>query len=207
MVVFILPSTCGQGGMGGRDDIVIAYAGDEKIYASELGQANADWEVLRRVPAQAPRVAMQMGMSPFQPVPYPYQLGIGLAMEIDQSPELFLLLQKEAIRSGIKVPPDRVDTVLREINLSPNVSAEENARWRHAVEAFLRVKGLYDRAMTNVKVSDPAVARYVAQTQQDAQLNLLEFIADPAATTAPATGPATAPTTAPTTQELEAHFQ
>lgn len=197
MIVFILPSTCGRGGgAGGPENVVVAYAGKDEIHASDLAQARMDWEVLRRIPAQAPRVAMQMGMSPFQPVPYPYQLGVGIAEELDQSPELFVLLQKEADRTGIRVPPDRIDAVLREINLSPNVSAEENQRWRHAVDAFLRVKGLYDRVTSNVKISQPVVARQLAQTAQEVKLNLVEFSA----------GPTTAPTTAPTTQELQAHF-
>lgn len=209
MIVFILPTTCGQGG-GAREDPVVAYAGDQEIHASELSQARADWEMLGRIPAQAPRVAMQMGMSPFQQVPYPYQLGIGLVQEIEQRPELFLLLQKEAERNGIRIPPDRVNDALRQINLSPNISAEENERWRRAVESFLRVKSLYDRVTSNVKISEPVVSRQLAVTSQEPQLNLVEFTADTAAgaTTVPATAtaPATAPTTAPTEQELLAHF-
>ena len=207
MVVFILPSTCGRGGAGGREDVVVAYAGDEKIHASELAQSKIDWETLKRIPARAPRVAMQMGGSPYQPVPYPYLLGLGTAMEIDQSPELFLLLQKEAERNGIKVPPDRVDSALREANISPNVSPEEGERWRHAVESFLRVKGLYDRVTSNVKVSEPVVMQRLAQTAQEVQLNLVEFNADAAGSTTAPTTATTAPTTAPTPQELEAHFQ
>ena len=211
MIVFILPTTCGQGG-GTREDPVVAYAGDDEIFASEMSRARADWDLLQRIPAQAPRVAMQMGMSPFQQVPYPYQLGIGLAQEIQQRPELFLLLQKEAERNGIRIPPDRVNDALRQINLSPNVSAEEKERWQRAVEGFLRVKSLYDRVASNVKVSEPVVARQLATTSQEPQLNLVEFNADAAAgtATAPATGPASAPATAPTTapseQDLQAHF-
>lgn len=199
MIVFILPSTCGQR-MNEREDPVIAYAGKDKIRASEIGAARADWDMLRRIPIRSPMIAQQMGMPWYQPIPYAYQLGT-LAMEIEQTPELFLLLQKDADRAGIKVAPDRVDSAMREINISPNISAEERQRWRRAIEAFLRVKSLHDRVTSNVKISGPVVAHQLAQNAQEVKLNLVEFATDAGAAST------TAPTTAPTTQELEAHFQ
>lgn len=199
MIVFILPSTCGQQ-MNEREDPVIAYAGKDKIRASELGAARSDWDMLRRIPVQSPRMAMQMGMPWYQPIPYAYQLGT-LAMEIEQAPELFLLLQKDADRAGIKVAPDRVDSAMREINISPNISAEERQRWQRAIEAFLRVKSLHDRVTSNVKISEPVIAHQLAQNAQEVKLNLVEFATGAGAEST------TAPTTAPTTQELEAHFQ
>jgi len=211
MVVFILPSTCGRGGMGGaREDSVVALAGDEKIHASELQHAKADWEMLKHTRSYLPmQLARQFQIPPNMPVPLTYQLGF-VGMVVEQDPELFLLLQKEADRNGIRVPPDRTDAVLREMNVSPNIDTDERARWVHAVDAFLRVKALYDRVTSNVKVSEPAVTQFLAQTSQDVQLNLVEFGGDAPASSQPATGPATGPTTGPTTapsqQDLEAFF-
>jgi len=213
MVVFILPSTCGRGGMGAHEDPVVAYAGDEKIHASELAHAKADWEILKHTRSfLPPQLARQFQIPPNIPVPLTYQLGF-VGMVIEQDPELFLLLQKEAEHNGIRVPPDRTEGVLREMNLSPNITPEESERWRHAVDGFLRVKVLYDRVTSNVKVSEPEVTHSLAQFSQDVQLNLVEFKGDGAspsttrAATGPATAPTTGPTTAPTNEELEAFFR
>jgi hypothetical protein len=205
MIVFILPNTCGQRTQE-REDPVVAYVGEEKVHASQLGAARADWEMLRRIPVRSPRVAQQLGQPWYQPIPYAYELGATLATEIEQTPELFLLLQKDADRAGIKVAPDRVDSAMRELNISPNISAEEKERWRRAIESFLRVKSLHDRVTSNVKVSEPVIAHQLANTAQEVKLNLVEFTAG-GPTNGPATAPATPPTTAPTTQELEAFFQ
>jgi hypothetical protein len=197
MVMFILPFGTGQlgGGQNGHDPVV-AYAGKDEIHASELGNARTDWEMLKRVPIESPRVAMLFGASPFQRMPYAYQLGT-LAMQIEQDPELYLLLQKEADQAGVRVGPDRVEDVLRQINLSPNVSPEERAQWQRAVRSFLQVKSLYDRVTSNVKVSEPEVVQRLAQTAQEGTLNLVEFNADEFK----------AATTAPTNEELQAHFE
>ena len=207
MVVFILPNTCGQR-TSEREDPVVAYVGEQKVHASELGAARADWEMLRRIPVRSPRVAQQLGQPWYQPIPYAYELGATLATEIEQTPELFLLLQKDADRAGIKVAPDRVDSAMRELNISPNVSAEEKERWRRAIDSFLRVKSLHDRVTSNVKVSDPAITHLLATMAQEVKLNLVEFPAGgPATGPTTATAPSTSPTTAPTTQDLEAFFQ
>jgi hypothetical protein len=94
-----------------------------------------------------------------------------------------------------------VDNVVREMKLSPNLSAEDAERWRHAVESFLRVKSLYDRVTSNVKISEPVVNHTLAATAQEVKINLVEFPADGSV------GATTSPTTAPTTQELESFFQ
>jgi hypothetical protein len=100
---------------------VVAYAGDEKIHASELQHAKADWEMLKHTRSYLPmQLARQFQIPPNMPVPLTYQLGF-VGMVIEQDPELFLLLQKEADRNGIRVPPDRTDAVLREMNVSPNI--------------------------------------------------------------------------------------
>src|SRR5881396_3029797 len=85
MVVFILPGTVGSG-RGRRSNPVVGYLGDEKIRAMEMGQARADWDLLKRIPLR---------VSQFQRISWVnYKLG-AVANEIDENPELFLLLQKE----------------------------------------------------------------------------------------------------------------
>ena len=190
MVVFILPSTVGTGG-GGRQNPVVAYVGKDKIFMSELGQARADWEQLKRV--------RPIPISQFQQIPWVrYKLGPVLAMEIDQSPELFLLLQKEAQRMGIRAAPDRVENLLHgELEGPPNASQDDKDRRRHAAEAFVTVQSLYERLADNVKVSQPMVDHHLAMQAQELKLNLVEFRAEEFK----------GATTAPTTQEVEQHFR
>ena len=187
MVVFILPTTFNSN-RGARENPVVAYLGDEKVRASEFGQARADWDAVRRV-------AIPVG--PFQQISYA-RLKLGrVAMEIEQSPELFLLLQKEALRQGIRIAPDRVDNLAQEFDLRGNANAEEKERLRHAAEAFLLVQTLHDRVMDNVKVSEPRVERQLALDEQEVRLNLVELRADTFEKSA----------AAPTPQEVQEHFR
>lgn len=187
MVVFVLPYTAFDGGSG-RANPVVAYLGDEKIYMAEMGHARADWGLLKSV-------SMRMQ---FRYMPWVYaELG-PVAQEIDKSPDLFLLLQKEARRQGIRVSPERVEALLRsELEPPPSAPPEERERRRRAGEGFLLVQGLYDRVGANVKVSEPMVDHFLATVAQDVKLNLVEFRADEFQAAA----------TAPTTQEVQEHFR
>lgn len=186
MVVFILPSTAGR---GGRQDPVVGYVGKDKIYMTELAQARADWELLKRIP---------FPYSQFQRIPWvQYKLG-RVAMEIEEAPELFLLLQKEARRLGIRPSPERVENLLHsELEGAANATQDDQDRRRAAAEAMVTVLSLYDRVGDNVKVTQPMVEHHLARAAQELRLNLVEFTADdfkPAAT-------------APTTQEVQEHFR
>jgi hypothetical protein len=200
MVVFILPSTAGR---GRRQDPVVGYVGKDKIHMTELAQARADWELLKRIPypySQFRRVAW-----------VEYKLG-RVASEIEENPELFLLLQKEAERMGIRPSPERVENLLHsELEGPANASQDDQERRRSAAESFVTVLSLYERVGDNVKVTQPMVEHHLATAAQELKVNLVEFSADDfkKATTAPTTQdvqdqfrkyanvPASQPTTAP----------
>jgi hypothetical protein len=188
MVVFILPTTFNRSGSG-RENPVVAYIGDEKIRAQEMAQARVDWAEIRRV---------TIPVSAFQQIPYA-RLKLGrLAVEIERSPELFLLLQKEALRQGIRVAPDRVENlVFNEFDTRQRNNPDDKERVRHAAEAFLLVQTLYDRVLDNVKVSQPRVERELALNEQEVRLNLVEF---PAAEYDKSAA-------SPTTQEVQEQFR
>jgi hypothetical protein len=187
MIVFILPTTFRNS--SGRENPVVAYMGDEKIRAVEVAQARADWAAVRRI---------NVPIGPFQQIPYA-RLKLGrLAVEIEKSPELFLLLQKEATRQGIRVSPDRVDNVvLNEFDTRGAANPDERERMRGAAEAFLLVETLYNRVLDNVKVSEPRVERELALSEQEVRLNLVEFSA----------ADYEKATTAPTAQEVQDQFR
>ena len=199
MIVFILPFTGNQLGSDDREDPVIGYVDGDKVYGSELQSARGAWDMLNRITIESQPIMTMFRRSPFERtpdrMPYSYQLGM-VTMWVERDPELFLLMQKEADRAGIRIPPDRVEDAVRQINPSPNMSADDRERLRHAVTQFLKVKSLYDRVTSNVKVSEPVVVQHLAQNAQEGSLNLVEFSADEFKGAA----------TAPTTQELQAHF-
>ena len=198
MVVFILDFAISQRFGNQRTDPVVAYLGDdERITASEAGLARQEWDLLKRASAHSPQMAIALRRSPFEPIPFTMKLGY-LALEIDEHPELFLLLQKEALRNGIRVSPARVDAIIDDpMLMPPRAGAENKERMRHAVEGFLLVQALYDRFASNVKVSEPVVEKAFAGTGQEVSLNLVELTADQFK----------AATTAPTEQEVQEHFK
>jgi hypothetical protein len=186
MVVFILPSTAGR---GRRTDPVVGYVGSDKIRMTELAQARADWELLKRIPFTTAQ---------FQRVPW-VQFKLGrVASEIEETPELFLLLQKEAERMGIRPSPERVENLLHsELEGSPTADQEDQDRRRQAAEAFVTVQSLYDRVGDNVKVTQPMVDHHLAGAAQELKVNLVEFSADDFKSA----------TTAPTTQDVQEQFR
>ncbi len=198
MVVFVLDFAIANRFSNQRTDPVVAYLGEEeRITASEAGQARADWAQLKSLSAHSPQMAMAMRRSPYEPIPYTMKLGY-LALEIEQNPDLFLLLQREARRNGIHVSPNRVDAVVSDpMVVPPGVGAEDTQRLRRALEGFLLVQALYDRFSSNVKVSEPVIDKAFAGTGQEVSLNLVELTADQFK----------AATTAPAEQELQDHFK
>src|SRR5678816_604386 len=156
---------------------------------TELAQARADWELLKRIPypySQFRRVAW-----------VEYKLG-RVASEIEENPELFLLLQKEAERMGIRPSPGRVENLLlSELEGPANASQDDQDRRSSAAKAFVTVLSLYERVGDNVKVTQPMVEHHLATAAQELKVNLVEFSADDFKKS----------TTAPTTQDVQEQFR
>ncbi len=189
MIVFILPSTMNQ--MGGGVDPVLAKLGDEPLRASEFQAAEQEWKMLTEIRSR------QSGGG-FGPIPIAYRLGPFAANEIQQNPRLFLLLQREAERMGIGVNADRVnDVMVNEVQGPLPTDRQTLERIRRAIGHMLIVEAAFERAVSVIKVSEPATRHELARRSQNLIVHAVEFAAAAYAEKVPA----------PTTQQVQAHFQ
>ncbi|HEX4124964.1 MAG TPA: hypothetical protein VHY37_09590, partial [Tepidisphaeraceae bacterium] len=162
MVIFIIPSAFkGGGGYGNR---IVAYIGDKPVYATESLQSEAEWKMLR---------SMRDFNSQGQPIPVAAAyLGNSLFGEIDDKPELFLMLQKEATQQGVTVSPQMV------VDLAGTEQSEEGQERRAAFHSLLLVAGLRDQLASAVQFTEPMETHRLAQEAQKARLSLVTFKAD-----------------------------
>src|SRR5437667_9683812 len=80
---------------------VIARLGTDKIYNSELAQARASWDLLKKLPyRQTERQTLMQA----------HRLGPDAFLAINQHPIMFLLLRKEAQRMGVSANNDILQT-------------------------------------------------------------------------------------------------
>ena len=104
MIVFVLPNTLGQ---GGSDPVEGSLAGDGgKIRLSDKKQADAEVNALGRHGL----LPMAFGLrSPFEVYQRPQigQLAEAFREELEQHPELWVMLVREAEQAGIRPAPDQ----------------------------------------------------------------------------------------------------
>jgi len=182
MVIFIIPSSMKNGRSFERRPI--GHIGSEAVYNDEKFQAANDWQLLlQRVYAQVPflpsnRFGQELSLET-QPAPYVYSLGFDLTREIEQHPDLYFLLQKEARQRGIEVSTDQLGTVLaNELfvpsadetgfkKLSPDTVGGEEMyeRIAGALTRFLPVLTLVRQVESEVKITKPMWDQSLARTQ------------------------------------------
>ncbi len=174
MIVFVLPSTPGmfqhQASTGG-------YIGDEAIDRKELADAYQQWDFIARRLAPI----MQQQLASGRAEPWQMALFSDKTLEsINRNPELFLLLQREGHRMGVRISEDRVNELLGLLSTmmsQPNSMNEVRSR-RMAVENLLLVGGAFDRAASAIKVSRPRVDQEIAEQYQTLTTRLVEFRAE-----------------------------
>lgn len=204
MIVFILPSSLGQLGSGGRDP-VLAKIGDEEVHASELQSAEQEWRLLNELRAGGPQTRFGSQL------PFVFRLGWNEMSELELmqgmppvpvraitgNPRLFLLLQREAQRLGIGISDDRVnDLMVNELAGALPADKQSLDRLRGAVRSFLAVQTAFERATSVIKLSDPALKHELARRTQNITVNVVEVPAAAYAGQLPA----------PTTQQVQAQF-
>lgn len=191
MIVFILPA--GLTRMNNGQDAVAGYIGSEKVHVSRLAEVAREWLILKNVPGN------QQGY----PLPL-LALGEDLTLEVDPEiirrdsppahPELYLLLQREAEQSGVVVSDKEVEEFAN--RYGQYMVGRDPDEARAAIRGLMMVESLMSRISGAVKVSEPLVDRVVAERFQAPVLRMVEFKAEPLATTLPA----------PTTQQLVEQF-
>lgn len=210
MIVFILPPA-----MSNYNSVsVVGTAGEEEISGNELAAAAEEWDFLQRevwaiqeLPGGIP------GLSQNDVAPIVFMLGTEAIEQINQHPEMYLLLQKEARRMGVQVSDDRLETILvnqvrvpqlagadqpnqnRLAAFSELADARLQNKIRQAIKNFLLVENAYEQASSVIKVTQPMRRRELSGLQ-NIRVNLVEFSAAAMADQVPP----------PTDQQLQEYF-
>lgn len=168
MVAFLVPYA---GNSGGRD-VVIGNADGEKVYLSQLQQAEQQWN---RLSSQiyAP-IATPYGL---QMQPLAAQLPSQAISQMNEHPELYLLLLMEANRNGIYVSNERVDGLFQQVQVRgadlSNLNQIEAVK--RTLHGFLQVNDAFARTLSAVRVSRPLSDYEMATRFQQLKLSAVDF--------------------------------
>jgi len=169
MIVFVVTLGYRGPGNGGGAEVVIAHMGKTAITGTEMAEAKAEWAALMRT--QVPT-----RMTP-QPMPLPFVvLPPNVASDIQQHPEMYLLLRREAEDNGIRVGPDEANAIW--VNDLHRPASSLSQTEVEAMRGILTIRAEVLQLGESVKVSDPSWRRTVATEFQGVRLNLVEFKAE-----------------------------
>jgi hypothetical protein len=169
MIVFVVTLGYRGPGTGGGAEVVVAHMGKTAITSTEMAEAKAEWAALMRT--QVPT-----RMTP-QPMPLPFViLPPNVASDIQQHPEMYLLLRREAEDNGIRVGPDEANAIwVNDLNRPASTLSQTEV---DAMRGILTIRAEVLQLGESVKVSDPSWRRTVATEFQGVRLNLVEFKAE-----------------------------
>jgi len=172
MIAFALPSYMGKGRTG--RDVTIGRIGKTPVSAAEREQYRQEWNELMRIPVGDPQRPVPLAQAAFGQV-----LGQYVVARIQQKPETFMLLVKEAQRLGVQVSDERVGAILQnELNISPDTTDPQHHELiQQSVRDLVLVLGALNRATGAIKVSQPLVMHELATGRQAIKLNLIEYLA------------------------------
>jgi hypothetical protein len=169
MIVFVLPSSNFLNPGPGGADLAYGYTAQRTLTRGEVAHGREEWELIKGQQMFMPEAR--------QLVPYIYHLGPELAQEIDQHPDLYVLLQDEAKQLGFGVSDERISEVIaQDPFLRPGAAA--SAEFRRAMRGFLLVQAYVDRVASSAKPSEPMVQRAIAAFTQQASVSLAELTAE-----------------------------
>ena len=161
------------------------------VYPDELNRAKREWEYLNQP------YTYQFDGRQIVPVSAATELGGAINRQMNEHPELFLLLWHEADQRGIQVSDDLVKTVIQNRFPAPaKLPQQYLPLYQDAIRHYLMVKALRDRLESDGKYTEPAWRHYLSENQQHVILDLVEFNDEQLGAAA----------TAPTTQQVEALY-
>jgi hypothetical protein len=159
MIVFVLPQFVFDQNRGAANEVV-AHVGKDPIQLGEVRDAKEQWREI------VTYLSMQLG-------------AVSLAAkEIDNDPELFVLLQKEAEQMGLRASREQAAEALtmmvRQYRMFgqdiPNPSARVPA-----MQKLMLVRQLFERVAESIKLSDPVVLREMAANAQRVKLDIVHY--------------------------------
>ena len=175
MITFVASSGYGRGA-NHRSETVIGHAGKDAIYNTELEQSRREWALLKEY------VTVEQnnpyGGDPQREPLVQAMLGAPIVAAIEDKPEMFMLLRREARAAGVRVDNDQLNTIIT--NYVHHPASEDDTlddSIRDAVTSLLLINGNFDRVTTDIKVSKPALDQEVARQLQKVTLDLVEFAA------------------------------
>ena len=176
MIAFV--ATLGvRGPTNTRGNPIVGHIGQTPLHANEMQAAKDQWLTVKDIyVGPRPRLGQR---SQRMPLPYAF-LPPTLVADIDQHPELFLLLQREAEQHGLHVNIDNAKNVIS--TLEPDVDVNSNSPRVQVAVAGARGLALISAELRRledaVKISQPVWQHDVAEQYQSVRLNLVEFNAD-----------------------------
>ena len=125
------------------------------------------------------------------------QRGESAFSQLDDNPEMFALLAKEAELMGIGAHADVVESTLVKLGISQETMPDEYAAMRQSLRTLLSIDTTANVAASVAKVSQPQLVNQLASQRQEIAVNLVEFAAKDFLDKVPA----------PTPEQLKAQFE
>ncbi|GEM_PF-6577297 len=184
MVAFLLPNR----NTSNRDDVIAHIAG-KKVYRSQMQQAQYEWHLLmRKIYDAESRQAIAVHELPEQ-----------VAAQIEEHPDLFLMLRTEALNSGVYISDERLLEMRGRIALADMDMNQRDAQGAvdEALRGLLMVKEAFSRVASAVRVSQPLRDHEIANRLQQIKMSAVAFAAADYMAQAPA----------PTADEVKQQFE
>ncbi len=170
---------------------VVATIRNDNIRLEDMNNSRRLWTILKHT-----EIAHMSSAREDQVVRASALLGIGEQM-IDQDPDSFCLLQKEAANMGLVASPDSVNELMRnQVTLNESSSTEEVRSTELAFGALMQVQAAYLRASGALKTTAPERQFYMATLGQSITLRYVSYSADEFKSAVPA----------PTAEQLKEQF-
>jgi hypothetical protein len=156
-----------------RSDTPVGHIGNATILMSEAQQAHIEWGILNRS-------VVKQTYNPYtgQPIVYPIaeELFPPDVFRSDKAADLFMLLRHEAHDSGVKANTDEIETLMTNNYRRPeNGDDSTDDAAREAITDYLLILANFDRIASDVKISQPQRDRFLAQSGQQIQLDVVEL--------------------------------
>jgi hypothetical protein len=179
MIVFVLPTVSKQ---RMRHQETAFHIGKQEVTYGELREATQNWRAIKQfMPGAAAQVQFVTG-------------------DIDNKPEAFLLLLKEAQQLGLRASETQVNDLVTALAANLSMSGRslpESVDLRSAAADMILVRELFQRVESSLKTSGPAAMHELAQNYQRIKLNLVHYAVDDFRKDAPA----------PTDEQLKKQFE
>jgi len=124
------------------------------------------------------------------------QRGESAFAQLDDNPEMFVLLAKEAELMGLGAHADVVESTLVRLGISQETMPDEYSAMRQSLRTLLSIDTAANVAASVAKVSQPQLLNHLASQRQEIAVNLVEFAAKDFLDKVPA----------PTDDQLKAQF-